>query len=128
MRTLLAVLIAKEEGYGVPGKIPTRRNNPGDLRHSPHSEHPGGPDHKEDIGTIDTPQHGWDDLERQLVLYQDRGMTLKEAIYTFAPIKDGNNPALYLDHIIQGFQEHGWMGVTPEMPLSYLLKVTVPTT
>jgi hypothetical protein len=34
----LARLIAQEEGYGIPGAVPTRDNNPGDLHHSPHSQ------------------------------------------------------------------------------------------
>src|SRR6185437_4031555 len=38
--TLLARLISREEGFGIPGALPTRDHNPGDLRHSPHSAHP----------------------------------------------------------------------------------------
>ena len=108
--------MANEEGFGRAGKIPTVRHNPGDLRHSPHSQHPGKPD---DVGAIDTDEHGWEDLERQLRLYADRGLTLREAIYTFAPAKDGNNPEKYLADIIAGFRGY----VTPEMRLKVVLTI-----
>src|SRR5580700_1373747 len=75
----LDALIADEEGYGLPGTLPSRNNNPGDLRHSPHSSHdPAAPDA---IGDIDTPQDGWTDLEEQLERYAARGLTLQQAIY-----------------------------------------------
>lgn len=97
--TLLARLIAQEEGYGIPGSLPTRDNNPGDLRHSPHSFHlPGVPDA---IGVIDNPADGWHDLERQLELYAARGMTLQEAIYEFAPESE-NDSAAYLAFVCKG--------------------------
>lgn len=100
MRTRLAQLFAKQEGFGKPGTQPTLKHNPGDLRHSPHSSHEG--EGKEDIGIIDTDAHGWDDLERQLALFAERGMTVREAVYVFAPPKE-NNSFIYLRNICQGF-------------------------
>jgi hypothetical protein len=95
----LARLIAQEEGYGIPGSVPTRDNNPGDLRHSPHSDHlAGSPDA---IGDIDNPVDGWADLERQLHLYAQRGLTLQQAIYEFAPPEE-NNSAQYLKFVCDG--------------------------
>jgi hypothetical protein len=92
----LAEVIAKEEGYGIPGSVPTRDNNPGDLRHSPHSFHtPSAPDA---IGQIPTPQEGWDDLERQLDLDATRSMTIQELIYSYAPPGENNTPA-YLEYV-----------------------------
>lgn len=95
----LARLIAQEEGYGIPGRVPTRDNNPGDLRHSPHSFHaandPNG------IGQIDTVSDGWADLERQLQLFAERGLTLLQAIYEFAPPEE-NNSAQYLKFVCDG--------------------------
>ena len=79
--TRLAQLVAQMEGFGRPGAIPTLRHNPGDLRHSPHSEHPGGPAHQDDIGTIDTDADGWADLERQLLLRAQEGFTLWEFVF-----------------------------------------------
>ena len=95
----LAHLIAKEEGYGIPGAVPTRNNNPGDLRHSPHSFHK--PNDPNGIGQIDTPEDGWADLERQLQLYAERGMSLQEAIYDFAPPSE-NNTIGYLNYVMVG--------------------------
>ena len=99
MIPLIAELIAKEEGYGIPGALPTRSHNPGDLRHSPHSFHTA--DAPDAIGQIDTPQDGWQDLVRQLNLYAARGMTIAEAIYEFAPPSE-NNSAAYLSYVANG--------------------------
>jgi len=118
--TLLAYLIAKEEGFGKPGAIPTVRHNPGDLRHSPDSQHPGDPNA---IGTIDTDAHGWGNLERDLGLKAARGETLEQAIFAWAPKGDGaNDPAGYLSMIIDGFAKRGVM-VKSETPLSLVLRV-----
>jgi hypothetical protein len=95
----LAYLIATEEGYGIPGSLPTRNNNPGDLRHSPHSFHTAGDPNA--IGKIVNPADGWADLNRQLQLFADRGMTLEQAIYQFAPPSE-NNSAAYLAYVCKG--------------------------
>jgi hypothetical protein len=55
----LARAIARAEGYGIPGAIPTERNNPGDLK-LPSSD--GA------ISTFATPAEGWRALRRQLRL------------------------------------------------------------
>lgn len=110
----LAELIAKEEGYGIPGAIPTVDNNPGDLRHSPHSFHSGDPNA---IGQIDTVADGWADLERQLGLYAQRGLTLEEAIYEFAPPPE-NNSADYLAYVCSGLK------CDPQMLVSDALQIT----
>lgn len=109
----LASLIAQEEGFGVAGAIPTVRNNPGDLRHSPHSEHPDDPNA---IGTIDTPADGWADLERQLQLYADRQMTLRAAIYDFAPPSE-NDSERYLNFVCEG------LGCSPDTPVAEALQI-----
>jgi hypothetical protein len=104
--SLLARLIAKEEGFGIPGAKPTRNDNPGDLRHSPHSSHEGeGPN---DIGIIPTVAEGWQDLERQLQLYAGRGFTLEQAVYEFAPPSE-NDSAQYLAYVLKG---GGWSNDT----------------
>jgi hypothetical protein len=111
----LARLIAQFEGFGIPGALPTRRNNPGDLRHSPHSSHDG--EGSNDIGIIDTPENGWADLEHQLQLYAARQMTLRAAIYAFAPPNE-NNTEDYLDFVCQE------LGVSANTPVSEALAVT----
>ena len=110
----LAQLIAKQEGYGIPGDVPTRDNNPGDLRHSPHASHEG--EGSNDIGEIDTPADGWADLERQLQLYADRNMTLRAAIYEFAPPAENDSEA-YLNFVCQG------LGVSADTPVAQALEI-----
>jgi hypothetical protein len=112
--TRLAELIAQEEGYGIPGTVPTRDNNPGDLRHSAHSFH--APDAPDAIGQIDTPMDGWADLERQLQLYAQRGLTLAQAIYEFAPPSE-NDSAQYLNFIVNG------LGLSSDTLVSVALQI-----
>lgn len=117
--TRLAYLISKIEG-GNPAK-----HNPGNLRHSPHSQHPGGPAHKNDIGTIDTDAHGWEDLERQLKIYADMGLTLRQMVNVYlgldkdappsAPDVDGNHRATYLAFIVNA--------IAPDVKVSDLLHI-----
>jgi len=114
--TRLAFLIAREEGFFRSGTIPAIRHNPGDLRHSPHSQHPGNPN---DIGTIDTDTDGWADLERQLLLDAQRGLTLQQAIFEWAPPSDGNDPARYLADVLAGFSG----AVAAETPLLQVLAI-----
>lgn len=120
--TLLARLIAKEEGFFRSGTLPARNHNPGDLRHSPHSQHPPGRPNA--IGIIDNDEDGWTDLERQLRLDAGRGFMLGPAIYEWAPEGDGgNDPAKYLGDIIQGFIAAGHPEVTAGSQLSEVLKI-----
>jgi hypothetical protein len=112
----IAELIAKEEGYGIPGALPTRDFNPGDLRHSPHSFHlPGAPNA---IGQIDNATDGWNDLVRQLDLYvQDHPQwTVADAIYEWAPPNENNTEA-YLNYVTTG------LGCSAETLLSDALKI-----
>lgn len=125
MRTKLAYLISKQEGYGVPGAIPTVRNNPGDLRHSPHSSHEPGK--SDDVGHIDTIEHGWSDLERQLQIYAQQGLTLRQMVNIYLgapkdadpdrPNEDGNNVRSYLSFICIG------LGMPSDTPVAAALKV-----
>lgn len=111
----LAQLIAQEEGFNVPGTVPNRDNNPGDLRHSPHSFHnPGDPNA---IGQIDTVADGWADLERQLGLFASRGLTLAQAIFEFAPPSE-NDSAAYLAFVCQG------LGCQPDISVTDALNIT----
>jgi hypothetical protein len=112
----IAELIAKEEGYGIPGALPTRDNNPGDLRHSPHSFHlPSAPNA---IGQIDSPAYGWDDLVRQLNLYveENPNITVAGAVYCYAPPTENNSEG-YLTYVING------LGCNGETLLSDALKI-----
>ena len=114
--TKLARLIATQEGFFRVGTLPNRDHNPGDLRHSPHSEHdPSAPNA---IGRIDTDEDGWADLERQLRLYAERGLNLGQAIYEFAPTTE-NDSAGYLSFVVNGFG--GAVGA--DTPLSQVLEI-----
>lgn len=120
--TRMFQLMAQLEGYGEPGKIPTVRNNPLDLKHSPHSSHEGiGPD---DIGIIDTPEHGEEDGERQLQLWAERGLTIREAIQeqtgwtSKTGDVEGNNTQEYLDFVCNG------IGLSPDTLLGVALEIS----
>ena len=115
--TKLALLISQEEGFGRPGVIPTIRHNPGDLRHGPHCEHPGGPSHANDVGTIDTDAHGWEDLDRQLQIYANEGLTLRQMVALYAPPTDHNDTSQYLQFVCAG------LGLPPVTPVSVALKI-----
>ena len=114
MISRIAELIAKEEGYGIPGAVPSRDHNPGDLRHSPHSYHTA--DSPDAIGDIPTAQEGWADLVRQLNLYAARGLTVAQCIYEWAPPSE-NNTAQYLAYVVDG------LGCGSDTLLSDALKI-----
>jgi hypothetical protein len=95
----LAELISQMEGFNVPGSLPNRQDNPGDLRHAPGETHPA--DAPNSVGSFDSPDAGWAALERQLALYAERGLTLQQAIYDFAPPTE-NDSGHYLDFVCTG--------------------------
>lgn len=107
----LARLIAQQEGFGLTGALPTRSNNPGDLEHAPGEVH----DTDSPVGSFATAQAGWDALQRQLELYASRGMTVQQAVYTFAPPSE-NNSAAYLKYVCDG------LGCTPDTLVSEVLE------
>jgi len=116
MISRIAELIAREEGYDIPGALPTRDNNPGDLRHSPHSFH--SVDAPDAIGQIDTPADGWGDLMLQLERYAARlpPVTLAQALYEWAPPSE-NNTASYLSYVVKG------LGCSSDTLLTDALKI-----
>lgn len=117
MTTWAAQLFAKREGFGIAGAVPTRNNNPGDLRHAPGAHHePGDPD---GIGSFTTPEEGWQMLDRQLGLYAERGLTLQAAAYKFAPPSE-NNSAAYLQFLVQNLPGSN------TMPMSEVINVPAP--
>jgi hypothetical protein len=98
--------IAHEEGADRVGTVPQRLNNPGDLvyAHQPNAKpHPiTGKDGKVRIyAEFDTPEHGWDALERQIRLDASRGLTLAEFVRKYAPASDANNPTSYLAGVMR---------------------------
>jgi hypothetical protein len=112
--SLLAELIAKQEGFDVPGSVPQRQNNPGDLVHAPGETHTPG--ESEGVGSFATVQQGWAMLERQLQRYADRGMTLAQMVNIYAPPPD-NDTAAYLKFLCQG------LNCSPDTLVSEALKL-----
>lgn len=110
----LTELIARREGFGKPGTIPTIRHNPADLRHSPHSEHPGDP---EAIGTIDTDQDGWADADRQVKLWAERGLTLERMVFGPLAPPNENDSKGYLEFLCDG------LGMPPNTLVSEALTI-----
>lgn len=108
----LAHLIAQEEGFGVPGAIPTTHANPGDLMHAPGETHEGA----SPVGSFASDAEGWAALERQLQLYADRQMTLRAAIYAYAP-PASNDTERYLTFVCDG------LGCVPDTPMAQALEI-----
>jgi hypothetical protein len=110
-------LCSSEEGYDASGKIkdiPTDRNNPMDLRHSPHSSHFNIDLNA--IGEIDTIEHGFQDANRQSELWAERGLNLQQAIFTLAPPNE-NNTYNYLAFVEKG------LGVASITSMEDVLKI-----
>jgi hypothetical protein len=115
----IARLIAIEEGFFVPGTVPNRNHNPGDLRHSPHSFH--SVDAPDAIGQIDSDADGWDDMLLELRFYASLepgdkrnrpppGLTVAQAVFEYAPPNE-NNSAGYLNFILSGNPRAGISGL-----------------
>jgi hypothetical protein len=113
--TKLAQLIAQQEGFAIPGSLPQRQNNPGDLVHAPGETHaPGEPD---GIGSFHSVQAGWDMLERQLALYAERGLTLQQMVNVYAPPPENDTQA-YLNFLCQG------LACSPDTLVSQALEIS----
>jgi hypothetical protein len=115
----IARLIAIEEGFYIPGTLPNRNHNPGDLRHSPHSFH--SKDAPDAIGQIDSDEDGWEDLIEELDFYASLrpgdprnrpapGLTVAQAVFEYAPPNE-NNSAGYLSFVLNGAPHEGISGL-----------------
>jgi len=98
---MLASAIAQSEGFFAPqNDLPKQNHNEGDLRATP------GTLPKDSHGFVifTSDKQGWMGLLVQLLMYAEKGMTLKEVIYTYAPPTGndwGNNTALYLSETVR---------------------------
>lgn len=114
----LASAIAQSEGfYAAVADLPKSNLNPGDLRASilPRKKDSHG------LVVFNSLAEGWMCLLTQLLMYAARGMTLRQAIYTWAPptgADGGNNSALYLSETVRR------TGIQPDTKLSDLFTFT----
>lgn len=109
--TRIAQLIGREEGFGIPNAKPTRDHNPGDLEHAPGISSWDGA-----IGIEPSDDQGWADLERQLRLYAERGMTIGQALTVYAPPNE-NDSARYITDVCST------LGVSPDTPMMEVLAI-----
>lgn len=97
----LARAVAIAEGFqdasgGVLPLAPARRNNPGSLRASSFAsgKDAGG------YAVFSSAEDGWKGLYRQIALDRDRGLTLEQFIYKFAPPNENRTREYYLPLIV----------------------------
>jgi hypothetical protein len=92
--SLLAQAIARQEGFGKQGAVPTVNHNPGDLEHAPGEMHTTS----NPIGSFATDDEGWAALDRQLSIYASRGLTIAAMVAIYAPPTE-NDSAQYLANV-----------------------------
>jgi hypothetical protein len=114
---LLACAISTQEGWFVPGSIPSVRNNPGDLRFAHQvgaTLPPGQPVNPPPIALFPSKSRGVAALFRQLWLQVSEGETVRQIIAQWAPPNE-NNTGAYLQDVLN------WTGLPPDTPVLQLL-------
>jgi hypothetical protein len=101
--------IAREEGYGIPGAIPTRDNNPGDIIYGSFAKAHGAIQDGR-FAKWPTSQDGFAAM-RALLLQHYAGMPLGDALNKWAPPIE-NNTSSYTANVCK------WTGLTPETILT----------
>jgi hypothetical protein len=102
-----AEAIAFAEGYGRPGAIPTRINNPGDLKI------PGRPADKSGHTIFATPEEGWAALYRQVELMRTGRSRIYKPSMTFREVSKR-----YAEWHENWLRNVTWkLGVSPDMTL-----------
>jgi hypothetical protein len=102
----VAQAIAKREGFGVAGTVPTRLNNPGDLTYAEqHNALPHGVTGRDGklrvYAAFPSPMDGWLALYNQIRLDAGRGLSLRAFIKKYAPAADDNDPNSYLAFVMR---------------------------
>lgn len=98
--------IARMEGWGIPGDLPTRKNNPGDICAGAFSAAHGATPSAGRFATFPTPAAGFAAL-RALLSTHYVGLTIAQAIERYAPASE-NNTARYVALVCE------WTGTTPQ--------------
>ncbi len=103
----LALAIARQEGYSIPGSRAARNNNPGNLRASSLAigKDAGG------FAIFASAADGWAALERQIALDAGRGLNVGQFISKYAPSSE-NDTQRYLANVL------AWTGLTSASPLT----------
>ncbi len=95
----IADAIAREEGWGVRGSLPTRLNNPGALVYTgQHGTKPFRLNARMVFARFPTPAAGRAEMEHCLNRMIDKGLTLEQITYRWAPPFQ-NNTKRYLRHL-----------------------------
>lgn len=111
----LASAIATSEGYFVPGSIPSKNNNPGDLRGAPWLTNPKIVNN---FVVFSSKPSGVAGLYHQIALDLARGLSLRSLIQKWAPPTE-NNTQNYLNETARR------VGITNlDQPLQELLEIT----
>jgi hypothetical protein len=102
--------IARMEGWGVAGAIPTRDDNPGDICAGQFAEAHGAEDVPGRFAVFETAQDGFAAL-RALLVGHYTGLTVAQAVERYAPATE-NDTARYIADVCE------WTGLTPETVLT----------
>lgn len=105
----LANAMAQMEGVNVTGSLAQRNNNPGNLKFANQAGAIG--QDSNGFAIFDSLADGQAALLNQLNLYADRGMTLEQAISTYAPSSE-NDTSNYLSFV------SSQTGISPSDPLA----------
>ena len=110
MLTLLEAM-AREEGFLVPGSLPQRRNNPGDIEEGRFAQaHGAMPTDGSRFAAWATPEAGYAAM-RQLITVAYLGLTLEAALAKWAPPVE-NDTGKYLKNVL------AWTGMEAQTVLT----------
>lgn len=109
MYLTLIQAIAKEEGYGIPGDIPTRDNNPGDIEAGRFATQEGATSvdaHNRRFAVFSTPEEGFNALRALLNSSSYLGLSIHDALNKYAPPVE-NDTSAYEANVCH------WTGLAP---------------
>jgi hypothetical protein len=103
--------IARMEGWGIVGDLPTRNNNPGDIDNGRFAKaHGAEPGTSGRFAVFETPADGFSAL-RALLLAAYVGLTVEAALNKYAPPCENQTNA-YIGNVCK------WTGLTPDTILT----------
>ena len=115
--------IARMEGFGVPGALPTINHSPGDLIYGPEAVSFGAIAQHGRFAVFPDDETGWNALRRWLSVPAKfdakgnlvggyLGATIEQAINRFAPPSDGNKTSVYVSNVFS------WCNLQPSSILT----------